>query len=173
MNSPYSTVEIQLFNARAIHIPVDGDPSLMVSGFGFSKDRYIEPIRPLAFLDYKRMPFSRGDYSSVLTYEVYSESRGTQKTVLVICAKAIDYLAVNNVPPTDKWYRELIDLFHRYKYGDYDGRPWSGDLYVFRPLYTTEKLEIDSIDQDEMQEIVQKCRDVLSQAWVSLRRANC
>lgn len=173
VNSVYSMVEIELFNARAIHIPVYGNPSLEVSGFGISKHRNIEPIRPLAFLDYRRMPsIGQRNHSQVLKYEVYSESRGTQKTVLAICAKDIDYIKVDKVPPTNKWYCELINLFHRYEYGDYDGCPWSGDLYVFRALYTTEKLEIDSIDQDEVQEIVQKCRDVLSQAWVSLRRAN-
>jgi hypothetical protein len=174
VNDSHGVKQVQLFNAHAIHIPVDGNPSLKVSGFGVRKGPSIEWIRPLEFLvwDYTRLPLDQGGYSTVLEYEVYTESRGIQRTVLTICAKDIDFLAVDNVPPTNKWYRELIHSFHRHEYGDYDGCPWSGDLYVFRSLYTNEVSEIDSIDQDEVQEIVQKCRDVLSQAWVSLRCAD-
>ena len=146
----------QMTRTRAIHIPVDGPPRSQIVEFQtFSRrppNGFNEVARPLAW---KHIPSSQ---------EVYSEQRGATRVSIQVCVQSYDPHITTQLP-INLWYKDLISAFHQQTYDDAkDHCRWRGDLYVFRMVNG----QLDAIDKEEMQEVVQLCRDALAATKVCI-----
>lgn len=176
---------VKVSRAQAIRIPVDGKPLLESIDFR-AKDPFYSRFQSARsewdeYSDNSFEPFIWSDnqfgglLSDVQTsQQVYSKTRDSMRTAIVICGRVPDSSSSVEVDYTgslrvNSWYRDLIKAVHGYSY-DHKDRTcrWRGELYVFRNVFV-EPLpdpQLRPIEEEEMEEVVQKCRDVLTGSWV-------
>ena len=170
---------------RSIRIPVEDGPVSEIVDFAVndrSNGAIRDSIMPLIWQDTVKIPGRRMLFSSSrqTVKEVYSEQRGRTRTAIHICAwhwrsRTLGDRVVPALATINHWYRDLIEAFHNYTYDPTDDACiWRGDLYIFRTIskfeiddeVNPEELELDPIEEEEMTEVIQKCRDALAEDWV-------
>jgi hypothetical protein len=176
----------QVTSARAIRIPATGEPVCEVTEF-FEADRGSSDqcsIAPFVWADWK-LAGNTFFLNHLQIEEVSSERRGKDRISIYICAHRF------NAEPANHWYATLIEAFHSHKYEPLDRKcRWRGDLYVFRTIMGQQPspmpsdvdfLEainsssahpkpnnLDSIEEEEKEEVIQRCRYALQQSWLNL-----
>ncbi|KAF2663821.1 hypothetical protein BT63DRAFT_112578 [Microthyrium microscopicum] len=154
--------EHTIHSGGVIRIPVEGGlPAREVVDICMNHDD--EPI-PLLWLT--RDIHLTGIKLPVTNYIQYSKVLVSEKTdfeerTITICAERRQAFTLDN-----KWYCDLIKDFHNHEYDLKEpSTDFRGDLYIFQTVSKGLYYDLVSIEKEDVQEIVQKCRDELQQAW--------
>lgn len=120
--------------------------------------------------------------------EVYSEHRGYTEDRIMICARRprSQHQSRDQKDPVNKWYADLIWDCHQYKYDLNDQTcPWRGDLYIYRTItegylrssssrgQNRGHTELASINDYELRDVLRKCRNALTEDWVTSTVPRC